>query len=268
MKLEARTYDSTYDIDFHAMCPNLIDIEVDVNVQMRGCVKPWKTLRRLAIINSKMNTADLLNLVELNPQLTHVEAVVDPNVILAISKLRTLEKVKIANVRCFLIHRTLNAHKINCLSQLQHLTEISLIRLHPESLSAILTSLATFVGLRKIHLHRDPIYGEAMPDYLQPLIQLAVEQPFLEEMELMEVNITETVLMDFVRFAGQLKKLMLGNCGLEFTDESIANLVDVLKCNRPEPNHILELRLYSYEVIKLNVIETESISKYLQVKPI
>ncbi|XP_055304307.1 uncharacterized protein LOC129569487 [Sitodiplosis mosellana] len=271
LQLKANNY--TFDIDFHTMCPNLVDIQVDVNVPMRGCVKPWKSLRRLAIINSSINTADLIKLIALNPQLTHIEFKDDlnGNISLPISNLRMLENVQIASTHYN--HGHLNGFKIACLSRLQHLTEISLFRLRRDSMEGILDCLATFVGLRKICLHQEEeaervAVSAVDPRSLRSLVKLATKQPKLEELKLDSVKLTRTALMEFVRYAIQLKKLQLKWSGLMISDQLILNLVDVLKFNRSEPNDVLVLELYSYQLENLNVIKTQSVSRYLQVKPI
>lgn len=81
------------------MCPNLVDLEVNVSVLMDDCGKPWPSLRRLAVLeNLSMDKTALIALIERNPQLTCIEFTDDPrdNITLAVSKLFLLEKVTIS----------------------------------------------------------------------------------------------------------------------------------------------------------------------------
>ncbi|XP_055305857.1 uncharacterized protein LOC129570322 [Sitodiplosis mosellana] len=270
----------THKIDFQTMCPDLIDFELKGNVTMPQCDKPWKNLRRFAVIESILHDYrhELQLYFQWNLQLTCLEFVAANEkkrftpLMMAVKHLRMVEKISISSSVEDEFDDPINSQDINSLHAFQYLTEISLIDLHHEHLKSIVECLATFDGLRKIHLERfngGDIEGEQY--YEQSLVVLAKQFPHLEHFRLHRVTISQVNLIEFVRFASQWKSLTLDHCKINFSDELIQKLANVLECNRQKPSNALLLELGQAnrredEFKHLTEIESESVRQYLQIK--
>lgn len=67
-------YNQHDEIDFEAICPNLIELNLKVNMRLDLCCKPWTRLRRLNLINNeRLHTQTFVTLIEQNPQLETLE---------------------------------------------------------------------------------------------------------------------------------------------------------------------------------------------------
>lgn len=260
-------HDLDYDVDFEEICPNLIELQLKINMRLIRCCKPWRRLQRLSITNNEfLNTMTFLSIVEQNPQLTCLEFdVFDPEIRLrAIANhLPMLEKLTLEAV-----HANLGAWNIVHLNELQHLSEINLLTLEYEHLRGIFDCLSAFVNLRHISLHAycpEDEEEDGEQDYERSLIGLAKCLPHLEYFAIRSISITENTLVEFIRFASSLKTLHVHWCSLSPTDAMILYIVNVLKFHRAENNSTLKLFLNPSDLMEIHVKRNEDVRRHLQI---
>lgn len=262
-------YDLSYDVDFEALCPNLIELKLKVNMRLDDCCKSWARLQHLTVTNNEyLNTMTFMSFIEQNPQLRTLEFdIFDADIRLrtVANHLPELQKLTLDSVDSNLA----GWHFVH-LSQLQHLTEINLLTLDYQHLRSIIDSLATFPALRQISLHAyrpDEDEEDGEQDYERSLIDLGQRLKHLEEFSMRFVDVTGPSLIDFVRFAGHLKILHLHWCLTNICDTLILNLVNTIKLYKPQQREALKLFLNPADLIKLHasVIKSDEVKHYLQV---
>ena len=256
------------DIDFPALCPNLIEFKVDILMPMRVYCKPWPSLRNLSVVrNYKLQPETLVYIFLQNPQLTCLEfGVYDGNYgtlfTVITNQLSGLEKLMIViNQR----GRNNFAGDFNDLGELHLLREFTLSGLRMGSLKGIIDHLAIFSNLREIRLIGDYVYLE-IRNYEQSLVNLAQKLSLLEELKLVRIPVKEETLVDIVRFSRKLKVLRIHDCKLIFSDDLIFKLVDAMKCHRQESNQALQLMLPKEDSDKLDPVQNGEFERYLQIK--
>ncbi|XP_055297566.1 uncharacterized protein LOC129566055 [Sitodiplosis mosellana] len=259
------------EIDFNALCPNLIEFNVNAQLSMDVCCKPWSSLRSISVMyNNKLEPEKLISIIEQNPQLTCLRfAWYSENyraLFPAITKhLASLEKL---DIWCNPYHVPLNNNFVvhfDGLGKLPLLREISLGRLEVGSLKGVVDNLPKFTNLRKIELTGcSGNNSEIIINYGQSMVNLARKLLLLEELTLDYIPMEEETLLDIVRFGRQLKVLYVYQCKLVFSDELIFKLVDALKCYREESDEALQLLLPQNDLDRLDA--AKKIEGYLQLK--
>lgn len=258
-------YDFDNDVDFEELCPNLIELKLKLNMRLIKCCKPWARLQHLSVMNNEyLNTMTFLSFIEQNPRITTLEFdVFDAEIRLRsiADHLTMLQKLTMDSVDF-----TLGGWNFIHISRLQHLTEINLLTLDYQHLRAICDCLATFNGLRKISLHafrpEDEMEDGEM-DYERSLVDLAKNLTHLKEFALRSVAIVENTLIDFIRFAGQLKILHIHWCHLGISDAMILKIINILKCNWDEQNKPVAMFVNPADLLDLHVAKCDDTKRYL-----
>lgn len=94
----------------------------------------------------------------------------------------------------------------------------------------------------------------------QSLITLAQKLSHLERLCLWRVDLMESTILEFIRFASNLKEIHIHYCELEFTQKFILEIVEILKSTRTR-NAAKSLKLFIYknettefeEILKLDI---------------
>lgn len=260
-------YDLSYDVDFEALCPNLVELKLKMNMRFDNCCKPWARLQHLTMLNNEyLNTMTFVSFVEQNPQLRTLEFdIFDADIRLqnVANSLPMLQKLTLDSV-----DSNLAGWNFVHLSKLQHLTEINLLTLDYQHLRGIIDCLATFTGLQRISLHayrpeEEEEDGEL--DYERSLIDLAQRLPHLQEFTMRFVAVIQQTLVDFVRFSSQLQIFHIHWCIKSISDELILNLVNVIKLFKPQQNEPLKLFVNPADLIKLHIARNEEVRRYLRI---
>lgn len=269
LEIEDRDEDSSYDIDFQILCPNLIEFTVNMDMTLIACCKSWPSLRSLSVKNNEsMTTTTLISFIKQNPQLICLEFAIDRSnktlLILAVTKyLSRFEKL---TIHVNTTYQSFFARNFTILSNLPLLREINLENLPKSTLKSILNHLPTFTSLRKISLICGWRDDAKIEDYGQSLVGLVKKLPLLEELKLKRITIDEDIFVEVISIAHQLKALNVQDCGLVISDETISKLVDALKVSRNESKDALQLFLNKNDLIKLDAIKWKSIERLLQLK--
>ncbi|XP_031635013.1 uncharacterized protein LOC116348241 [Contarinia nasturtii] len=251
----------TYDIDFHALCPNLVEFEVNVEMPMIACCKPWSSLKCISVPPWTMKTKTFISFIKQNPQLTslHFDLPETNKRIVAVNTyLPALEKLSIR----FRSSITLVAKNFACLNG-QKLSEIKVTDLSSEQIQSVISHLSTFKSLRKICVSMSS--SNSINSCSESLINLA-KLPHLIDLTLSYISFDGSTLLDIIRFGCQLGTLYIENDVLIFTDELISNIVEVCKNHRPSSSGALHLYLRKYVLTKLHVYQNKEFERYLQLK--
>lgn len=270
LEITDMNHDLDYDVDFEELCPDLIELKLNLNMRLIKCCKPWNRLRHLTITNNEfLNTITFISLIEQNTQLESLEFdVFDPDI-----RLRTIGNhlTMLQKLTLEAVHSNLGAWHFVHLNRLEHLSEINLLTLEYEHLRGIFDCLATFQGLRVISVHAyRPEYEEDEiddeQDYERSLIDLAKQLPHLQHFAIRSIAITEKTLVHFIRYAIALQSLHVHWCHLTPSDALILNITSMLKLNRGEqPTELLKLYLNPGDLIGLRTKRNEDVQRYLQI---
>lgn len=124
------------------------------------------------------------------------------------------------------------------------------------------------LNLKKLHIccssFDDNIRPYSVPDNAkiilcqQEIVSLAKTHPILEQFELWYLKLDEINVVDFIRFAGNLKSLHLRHCGVFATESLLTRIVDVRKCNQENPS---KLQLCFNEILSDELIEITGLDK-------
>lgn len=254
-----------YDIDFHALCPKLMEFEMIAEMPMIATCKPWKTLKCLSVPEFCVKTKTLISFIKQNPQLTSLTFhLPDTNRrIVAINKyLPDLEKISIT----FRYGSNTVAENFVCLVTLHHLSEIELRNVPNADIHTVISHLLTFTSLRKINLFAQRFtYNVQSRDYNEPLIRLA-KLPQLKDLKLSYIAFNEATLLDVIGFGNQLETLYIDNCVEPFTDALVSNIAEACKFHRPSSSGALRLYLRKYVLNKLNIYQIQESARYVQMK--
>ncbi|XP_055310886.1 uncharacterized protein LOC129573808 [Sitodiplosis mosellana] len=268
LEIEDRDEGSSYDINFQALCPKLIEFTVNMDMAMIACCKPWPSLRSLSVKNNMvLTTTTLISFIKQNPQLTCLEFAIDRSnktlLILAVTKyLSRFEKLTIVNT----VNESFFARNFASLSNLPLLREINLEKLDRSSLKCIVNHLPTFINLQKISLSCSWYKGVGIEEYGQSFLDLAEKLPFLEELKLQRIPIHGDILVEFISSASKLNVLYVQDCELVFSNDLISKLVDTLKVSRQESKKALQFYLNKKDLNELKTVKRREIEEYLQLK--
>lgn len=259
-------YDLDNDVDFEELCPNLVELKLKINMRLIKCCKPWAQLRNLSVMNNEyLHTMTFLSFIEQNPGLTTLEFdIFDADIRLrtVADHLSMLEKLTMDSV-----DSNLGGWNFVHISRLQHLTEINLLTLDYEHLRGICDCLTTFSGLRKISLHayrpEAEVDDDGEMDYERSIVDLARQLSHLEEFALRSVAIIENTLVNFIRYASQLKILHIHWCHLDISDAMIFKIVNILKCNWNEQKKPLSMFLNPADLIDLHAAKGDDVKRFL-----
>lgn len=256
-------YDPENDVDFEELCPNLVELNLKINMRLIKCCKPWTRLQHLSVMNNEyLNTMTFLSFIEQNPRLTTLEFdVFDAEIRLqaVANHLTMLQKLTMDSV-----DSNLGGWNFVHVNRLQQLTEINLLTLDYEHLRTICDCLATLGSLRRLSLHafrREDDIDDGEVDYERSLINLAKNLSHLEEFALRSVAIVENTFIEFIRFASRLKILHIHWCHLIISDAMVMKIVNILKCN--EQNGPLSMFLNPADLLDLHVTKSDDVRPHL-----
>lgn len=231
-------YNQHDEIDFEAICPNLIELNLKVNMRLDLCCKPWTKLQRLNIMNNeRLHTHTFVALVEQNPQITVLEFSTfesDTRLQAIAANLPQLQKLTLDSLDWNLA----GWHLVHLIG-LQHLTEINLQTLDYQHLRGIFDGLATVKQLERISLHAYRPEDEAQDgeqDYERSMVDVARQLPNLCEFSIKSIAVTDSNLVAFVRLADKLKTLHVHSC-LIICDALILDIANVLTLYRSSLNN-------------------------------
>lgn len=261
-------YNQHDEIDFEAICPNLIELNLKVNMRLDLCCKPWTRLQRLNIINNeRLHTQTFVAFIEQNPQITVLEFSTfesDMRLRAIAANLVRLEKLTLDSLDWNLA----GWHLVH-LTELEHLTEINLQTLDYQHLRGIFDGLATFTRLQRISLHAYRPEDEAQDgeqDYERSLVDVARQLPNLYEFSIKSIAITDSNLVKFVRLAEQLKILHVHSC-LTICDEVILEIANVLTLYRSSGSNALPMQMFvnPADLLNLNARRNAEVQRKLMV---
>lgn len=238
-------YNQHDEIDFEAICPNLVELNLKVNMRLDLCCKPWTQLQRLNIVNNeRLHTQTFVAFIEQNPQLTALEFSTfesDMRLRAIAVNLPQLQKLTLDSLDWNLA----GWHLVH-LAELQHLTEINLQTLDYQHLRGIFDGLATFTRLQCISLHAyrpEEEADDAEQDYERSLVDVARQLPNLREFSIKSIAIVDTNLVEFVRLAGKLEILHIHSC-LSIGNPLILDIANVLGIYRSSANNVRPLQMF------------------------
>lgn len=268
LEIHDMNFDCDNDIDFEELCPNLIELKLNINMRLNRCCKPWQQLQHLSIMNNEyLNTITFKSFIEQNPHLQTIEFDVfdaEQRLYTVANHLPMLQKLTIDSV-----DSSLGAWNFVHLIGLQHLTEIHLLTINYEHLRGIFDCLATFHGLHKLSVHGyssdhyvDNNDDDEM-DYEKSLIILSQQLLHLEEFSLRSIPICEKTLINFLKFARQLNVIHIHWCHLDINDSIILNIVNMLKCQR-SANETLLMYVSPADLLNLQTNKTDEIKSFLR----
>ncbi|XP_055304312.1 uncharacterized protein LOC129569491 [Sitodiplosis mosellana] len=264
LEIEDREGDIYYDIDFQALCPNLIDFTVNMEMSMMAYCKPWPSLRSLSVKrNMESCEQTLLSFVQQNPQLTCLKLGYRITFTISFTKyLTNLEKLSIFlyNDECRI------AEDFDGTGTLPSLRKIKMDGLDGCNLKGAIDQLSTLQNLRKISLYSYSFEGSEIKDYSESLVNLAKKLPLLEQLNLRGIPVNADILVNIVLVGRQLKVLHIYSCQLDFSDELIVKLVETLKVSRKETGDALQLCLGQKDLDKLDASKSKAFERYLHLK--
>lgn len=264
-------YNQHDEIDFEAICPNLIELNLKVNMGLDLCCKPWSRLRHLNIINNeRLHTQTFISWMEHNPQLLTLEFSTfesDLRLKAIAANLTQLQKLTLDSLDWNLA----GWHLVH-LTGLQNLAEINLQTLDYQHLRGIFDGLATFKQLQRISLHAYRPEDEMQAgeqDYERSMVDVAQQLPHLHEFSIKSISITPSNLMDFVQWATQLKVLHVHSC-LTINNDLINSLsIGTLALFRTPLSHGADLPLQMFvnpsDLLDLSARRDEKVKRLIQV---
>lgn len=257
------------DFNFRETCPNLVELRLHVSIPFTTCRGRWKHLQRLSLLHNELiRTHTLLIFIQNNPQLIEIGCnVVEDDIIFSsiAENLPMLQKGVFSSPDA-----ELGAWNLHHFKSLAHLADVEFIGLGKEHLSSIIDGLATLRNLQRVSLDLcrsfddplnailvDPEEDEEL-DLKPSLLDLA-RLPHLEHVSLYNVPINQSILINFVRHARQLQILHIHYCKVEFKDEFILDMVEVLKDRQSQ----LKLYFNPADYIYVSVTRKEEVRRHL-----
>lgn len=246
--LEIRVYNPDFelDMDFQTLCPKLKILKLKENMQLVKCCRAWPNLQYLSILGNEYMILETFNsFLEQNPQLKCLKFTAfhcDERFLAVAQHLKNVEKLTILPS-----FPNISSSNLVYLSSLEHLTTLNLMYLDDTDINGILECLSRFVHLKKLKLHAF-FDGSEDDEHYAPnqrlIISLAQDLMNLEYFCLRNLKVNASTVLDFIRYATNLKSIHIHKCDLFFNRILITDIVSIRRTN-PHNQHREPLKLFA-----------------------
>lgn len=231
LKIVVYNGDFDFDIDFRTLCPNLIKLKLLQNAQFVENAGKWNKLRNLSVIHNEfMVSSTFISFMENNPLLNSLK-------VTAYSSDTTVKEIGrcLPNLEKLTLYQgfpDISSANLVYLLQLKQLTTLKLMYLDEDKLNDVLDCLSKFKGLRKLKLHL--FYdGPSDEEHYLPnqslLINIAQELNQLETFHIYRCQLNAATVIDFIRYAENLKEFHWHECDTQLTKKLLMDIVSIMK---------------------------------------
>lgn len=248
LRICAENNDFDYNIDFCSMCPNLLHLEMQVDMTFIPNAEPWPKLEYLALGNNEfVGNETLERFLTNNPQMKRLK-ISAFNADLLIDQV-ILNQPNLEQWILFQDRSDLIASNAILLQQLKRLNDLKILRIHADEFNGIVRALAKCTELRYLKIQAEHEgYEESLfePDQ-QSILTVAGALKKLETFDISCCKLNESFLIDFVKFApASLKELHLHNCEVLLAEPLIRRIAEV-KSLRTSGDDVTTLKICTSE---------------------
>lgn len=256
LKLCAWNEDIHYDLDLTEICVNLKKLRISQDTAFWSNSRPWKKLENLSLGYNESITVHTLNLFfQNNSQLKRLNfSVYDTDdAFWGISTyLRNLEKLTVYNG-----YPDIDSNHILKLQRLEKLRILKLKYIETPHMDAILRALAD--KLPQLTYLKILVYVSVINFKPDPSLMLLIAENMkdLDHFHLENCDVKETVILDFIKTAKQLKTFAYVNYGFQPNINFLSKILKI--CQKDDRRGQLELVFGSFEneiidLVSLNLI--------------
>lgn len=251
-------------IDLYAIFPNVTELKCHGYAGNSQCCRAWPKLKYW--MNERTREFDIdhfLLFITLNPQLEGIgfDYKGEKQIHAIIQHLPDIKEITISNDSS---HCVVTETSVIQLKSLKSLSKLCLWFKSEKNCNEMLNCLSQLVGLRKLNLYAKK-YEKVCPNQ-EKISALSKSLPHLEHFELQNIELQESTIVDFVRLAIQLQKIVLKNCGVFATRSFIEDIVSARQSNQNQEKGPLELIVDCNDENDLAAIGEKDVRKYLIVK--